>query len=241
MKVYIGTSGWSYNHWRKVFYPEDLSKYKLFDFYCKNFNTVEINATFYRNFKEQTFKNWYKKSPENFLFSLKAPKTITHLKKLINIKEDLKNFIGICNNLKEKLGVILFQFPPSFRFDESKFEDFLLLLKNFPENKFTIEVRNKTFDNEKFFELMKKYQITLCFSDTGGRYSSLFEIDTGNFLYIRLHGPGKLYASKYSDEQLIMWKEKILGFKKDAFIYFDNDFYGYAPLNALKLIELFKI
>ncbi len=235
MKIYIGTSGWSYNHWRKIFYPEDLSKYKFFEFYCKHFNTVEINATFYRNFKESTYKNWYKRAPEGFLFSLKAPKTITHIKRLKDVGELLNNFINIASNLKEKLGVILFQLPPSLKFDKNLFEEFLFQLKNFSNYRFAIEVRNKTFNNEEFFELMKKFDITLCFSDTGGRYFSLIEVVTGKFLYIRLHGPEKLYASKYSEEQLIYWKEKILKIKKDIFVYFDNDFYGYAPQNALEL------
>ena len=239
MNIYIGTSGWSYNHWRKIFYPENIPKYKFFEYYCTKFNTVEINATFYRKFKETTFKNWYKISPGEFLFSLKAPKVITHIKKLKDIKSDLDDFFYSLSLLKDKIGVILFQLPPSLKFDKVLLENFFRILSNY-NYRFALEVRNKSFNNKSFFNIMKYFNITLCFSDTGGRYSSFFEIDTGHFLYLRLHGPDKLYASKYTLEQLEKWKQLVLKYYKDTFVYFDNDYYGYAPVNALEFMKMFN-
>ena len=237
MEVYIGTSGWSYNHWKKVFYPEELSKYKWFEFYSSVFKTVEINATFYRDFKESTFKNWKRKSPSGFKFSLKAPKILTHIKRLKDIESDFKKFIEKAKILEDKLGVILFQFPPGLKFDNSLIADFLEIISK--ENlKFAIEVRNKSFHTEDFFDILKNYNIALCISDTAGRFPSLIFEVTADFTYVRLHGSKKLYASKYTLEELIQWANRILKWNRTTYVYFDNDYYGYAPQNAIELKKI---
>ncbi len=236
MNIRIGTSGWSYNHWKGVFYPESLSKNKWLEFYSKYLDTVEINSTFYRKFKETTYKNWFKRTPENFIFSLKIPKLITHNKRLKETENEIEEFITITKSLKNKLRIYLIQLPPSFKFDYTTLKDFFQLINNY-DYKFTIEVRNKTFNNEMFFQLLNDFNIALCISDTANRYPLFMEI-TANFVYIRLHGSKKLYASKYSKEELEFWAKKILEWGKDTFIYFDNDFEGHAPQNALELKKI---
>jgi len=108
----VGTSGWNYDHWKGRFYPEDLSKKGWFDFYAKAFNTVEVNYSFYRWPSEKTMTGWYERAPEDFKFTLKAPRTITHVKKIVNVEKWVKDFYGLTALLKEKAGCHLFQLPP---------------------------------------------------------------------------------------------------------------------------------
>jgi len=127
--IHIGTSGWNYKHWRGKFYPEDIPQKKWLEFYCKNFKTVELNNTFYRLPEEKTFDNWRKNTPDDFIFSVKASRYITHIKKLID-KEPLKEFLKRARHLKEKLGPILFQLPPGWKYNEERFNSFLNILSD---------------------------------------------------------------------------------------------------------------
>ena len=232
MEIRIGTSGWNYPHWKDIFYPSKLAKAKWLEFYATQFDTVELNATFYRIPSEKTFQNWYKRTPSNFLWSLKANRTITHIKKLKDVQEPLDKFYQLISCLKEKLGVVLFQLPPSLVFEEELLRDFCTLLD--PRYRYTLEVRHKSWINDKVFEILSKYNIAFCISDSAGRFP-YYEAITANFIYIRLHGPTKLYASEYSDAQINEWAEKLIKWGKDAFVYFDNDFSGYAVKNAKML------
>ncbi len=252
MKAFIGTSGWSYSSFKKVFFPENLKSRDYLKFYSQHFNTVEINATFYRLPRKSTFEKWYEETPEGFVFSVKASKIITHIKRIKNVKNELITLLERTIHLKEKLGPFLFQLPPSLKFDESLIKDFFELLnleeiRDFFRNSFkgkpywVIEVRNKTFQDERFFELCKNYGICLCFSDCAGRYPSWIEVKTTDFLYIRMHGSKKLYVSNYEEEELMSLYNKIVSFKpEEVFVYFDNTALGYAVTNALRLKEFFE-
>lgn len=232
----IGTSGWNYPHWRKIFYPQGLATRKWLRFYSQYFDTVEVNATFYGTPKEKTFRNWYEETPAGFLFALKANRFITHIKRLRNIEEPLARFYQIISPLKEKIGPLLFQLPPSLKYDYSLLEDFLSLLDQ--RYLTTIEIRHSSFHNEQFLEQLKKYQVALCLSDTAGRYPSLlFEI-TASFVYVRLHGSRSLYRSCYLEDELRFWAEKLKEWNLPAYVYFDNDSLGWAVPNALRLKEL---
>ena len=147
--IHVGTSGWNYSHWQGVFYPQELSPRKWLSFYATYFDTVEINATFYGSPKEKTFRNWYKSTPDNFIFAVKANRFITHVRRLRDVKEEIKRFYQTVAPLEEKLQVILFQLPPSLKFDQVLIEEFLSLLNS--QYQTTIEVRNKTFNNPVFF------------------------------------------------------------------------------------------
>lgn len=232
---YIGTSGWSYNHWIKIFYPENLEKNKWLSFYSKYFNTVEVNSTFYRIPFENIVKSWYKKVPDNFFFSIKGPKVITHKMKLKGGNEYFKKFFERVSLLNEKLKLILWQLPPSLKKDIPLLENFISMLPN--NYKHAIEFRNNSWFVDELFDLLQNHNIAFCISDSS-RFKSLW-IKTTNFVYIRFHGPKNLYASEYGDK-LIEYAKKIKEFNCEAYIYFNNDFNGYAITDALKLKKLLK-
>ncbi|PMP68475.1 MAG: DUF72 domain-containing protein [Thermodesulfobacterium geofontis] len=239
VKYYIGTCGWSYYSFKSYLYPQESKPREWLKIYSQYFNTVEINATFYKIPTPKTFKKWYEETPENFVFSVKIPKTITHLKKLKDVKDDLNSFLKAISPLKEKGKVLLFQFPPSFKYEREVLENFLKILPSDYLN--VVEIRNITFHNEEFTELLKKYKVCLCFSDCAGKYPSWYEVQTVDYLYIRLHGSKKLYVSNYEEEELQRLAEKIKVFKvKTAYIYFDNTAEGYAVPNALRLREILE-
>jgi len=231
MKFYIGTCGWSYTSFKGYLYPENSKSKEWLSIYAKEFNTVEVNVTFYRRPRKKTFENWYLQTPKDFVFSLKAPKIITHIKRLSNVGDELKTFLKDIEPLKEKAKVLLFQLPPSFKYSKEILENFLKELSKDYLN--VLEIRHKSFHNEEFIELLKKYKVCLCFSDCGKRYPSWFEKQTADFIYIRMHGAEKLYVSNYSEEELKKLAHKIKSYLvKEAFIYFDNTAKGYAVLNA---------
>ncbi|WP_200763666.1 DUF72 domain-containing protein [Nitrosophilus alvini] len=235
--VFIGTSGFYYEHWKGVFYPADLSKTKFFDYYIKKFDTLEINSTFYHMPKSKTIEHWIEKSPDNFVFSLKANRSITHYKKLKNCKNDLYAFLHLIKPMKAKLGAVLFQLPPSLKIDIDLLAAFLHILP--VGYRFAFEFRNATWFEEEVYELLRRYNAAFCIYDFNKRESPK-EI-TAEFVYIRLHGPDGPYRGCYSEESLLEWA----GFIKNAtnkgkkiFCYFDNDYEGNAPKNAKRLIEL---
>jgi len=239
MKYYIGTSGWSYPSFRGILYPEGMKSKGWLRFYSERFNTVEINATFYRTPRKSTFEKWYAETPKDFMFSIKAHKSITHIKRLKDVDEELKTFFKSIAPLKEKGRVILYQFPPSLTFNKEVLENFLAKLPS--DYKHVVEVRNRSFHTEEFFELLKRREVCLCFSDFGGRYPSWVEVMTADFLYIRMHGRERVYFSNYSEDELFKLAQTIMRFKADeVFVYFDNTGLGYAVQNAMRLRELLK-
>ncbi|RLB74096.1 MAG: DUF72 domain-containing protein [Deltaproteobacteria bacterium] len=231
----IGTSGWNYKHWKEIFYPAHISQKKWLEFYATRFDTVELNATFYRLPKVQTFQSWRKRTPEGFLWAVKANKFITHTRRLKDCQEPLKRFYSSAKGLEDKLGPILLQLPPSLKFDEALFTDFCSLLDSACDH--ALEIRHASWINERAFQIMSDHRIAFCISDTAGRYPFHEEITTG-FTYIRLHGSKKLYASKYTTEELETWAKKLLDWKVDAYVYFDNDFDGHAVQNAEELKKI---
>jgi uncharacterized protein YecE (DUF72 family) len=262
-KAYIGTSGYIYDHWYSVFYPEDLTKDKWLEYYCKFFDTVELNVTFYRLPFESAFKGWYKRTPDNFLFTVKGSRFITHIKKLNDPKEPLELLFSRVKHLKEKLGVILWQLPPQFKANPDKLEKFCSLLHSFtPSLRYSFEFRHESWFCPEIYEVLKKYNMALVICDypfqlatrlparqVGDKRTAIRERkqivvpETADFIYLRRHGATALYASNYSDEQLKQDAEQIkkwLKSSKDVYIYFNNDAYGYAVKNALKLKELLK-
>lgn len=258
-KIFIGTSGWSYEHWKGVFYPEGLNKNKWLEFYCQDFNTVEINSTFYHLPREKTIVNWVKKTPEDFTFAVKASRFITHIKKLKDIKEPLERFLDITFLFGEKLGPVLFQFPPGFKKDSGQLEEFLSAFtsggkKHLGFEKFSktglgglpvtglaavLEFRHPSWFCDEVYNLLRKFNSALCFSDTPN-YPYLEKV-TADFIYLRLHGHEKLYASEYPTKQLEGYAQKITNWSKkvgNIYCYFDNDAYGLAIKNAKELKEL---
>ncbi|HZW37825.1 MAG TPA: DUF72 domain-containing protein [Ignavibacteriaceae bacterium] len=238
--INIGTSGWSYKHWKNEFYPEELKYKDWFKFYTSKFLTVELNASFYNLPKFETFENWYNKSPESFKFSLKASRYITHLKKLVDVKESVDLFFKMVKGLKEKAEIILFQLPPSLKYDTIKLSDFLSLL---PENyRYTIEFRNSSWWQEDVYEILKKHNVAFCIFELAGVKTPV--VTTADYVYLRLHGPTKgKYQGSYSAEQLKEWVKQFKKWSKegkDVYCYFDNDEKGYAAHNALTINKMIK-
>ncbi len=245
--ILIGTSGWHYTHWLGLFYPPEVTGYKELSFHAEHFNTVENNSSFYRISRESTYKTWIRMTPKNYKFSMKLNKIITHVNRLEltdEVKEKIKQILTSTQVLGEKMGAIVIQLPPSFKPDVKHIEKFLkYFTKEIAklEYKFdvAIEFRNKAMFVESIFNLLKKYNVALV-SDQSSRYPASREV-TADIAYIRLHGPEKLFASKYTTEQLQDWAKyikKLSKTEKRVYVYFNNDFHGYALDNAKELQSL---
>jgi uncharacterized protein YecE (DUF72 family) len=239
-KIYIGTSGFSYPHWEKgVFYPEGLAKAKQLEYYSQHFQTVELNNPFYHLPSAKTFQGWYRRTPADFIFAVKASRYITHVKKLKEAKEPWQRFINNTKELKEKLGPILFQLPPNWQADPERLEKFLKILSK--KYQYSFEFRHPSWFDQEIYHLLREYHIALCLADS--THWPYQEEITADFVYLRLHGSRSLYSSKYTDKELKSWAAKIKKWQKlgkDIFVYFNNDAYGYAVKNALTLNEYLK-
>lgn len=236
-KCYIGTSGWVYQHWRGRFYPDGLPQVEWFEFYAKHFDTVELNNSFYHLPQETTFINWHKRSPGDFIFSVKASRFITHIKRLRGCKEPAELFLKRAKLLKTKLGPILFQFPPHWQCQPQRLEDFLKLL---PKNKrFVFEFRDPSWFNEKIYSFLKKKKFAFCQFDMPQLVTP--EVLTADFTYIRMHGALSLYGGDYPQQKLNALASRIRKYLKknlDVYVYFNNDSCAYAVKNAKQLKQL---
>jgi uncharacterized protein YecE (DUF72 family) len=237
-KTYIGTSGYTYDHWRGVFYPEDLASYKWLEYYMKFFKTVELNVTFYRLPQESVFKSWCKRTPKDFIFVLKGSRFITHVKKLHGTKEAVKLFFNRASLLKEKLGVVLWQLPPSWKKNVERLESFLKVVSHYKVRQ-VFEFRHESWFCDEVYKLLKKYKVALCIADSPEFPTA--EVVTADFIYIRFHGGKILYGSRYSRKEMQEWAKKIKAWTKkglDVYAYFNNDASGYAVENARELKKL---
>lgn len=233
-KWWIGCSGFHYNHWKSLFYPEKLAKSKWFDYYNNRFTTLELNVTFYRFPRLPYLQAWYAQSPDNFKFSVKAPRAITHYRKFVNAEKFLSDFYTtVQEGLKEKLGCVLFQMPERIAYKEQKLEQIIESVH--PQFKNVLEFRNETWWNAHVFNRLAANNITFC----GMSHPSLPPdvIQNTNILYYRFHGVPQLYKSKYDAEQLHRFAYEVENITavKDAFVYFNNDIDASAITNALDM------
>jgi uncharacterized protein YecE (DUF72 family) len=234
MTVEIGISGWNYQGWRGTFYPKKLPHHKELEFASRQLPSIEINGTFYSLQRPTSYQNWYNLTPPDFIFSVKANRYISHVKKLKDAEIPMANFFasGVFN-LREKLGPFLWQFPPSMGFDPDRWESFLNLLPkdfesaqrlarktelpkertqlkimdNFPM-RHAVEVRHNSFLNPWFVEMLREHNVAIVFADTAGRWPYMEDI-TSDFIYVRLHGDEELYVSGYDDDSLNFWSKRI--------------------------------
>jgi uncharacterized protein YecE (DUF72 family) len=233
-KVRIGISGWTYKPWRGVFYPEDLKQKHELEYASKTFNSIEINGTFYSLQRPTSFERWAAETPDDFVFSVKAPRFITHIKRLKDAKAPVANFLasGIFN-LGAKLGPILWQLPPNFIFRPEVLEDFFLLLPHDTEKasslagkhdkwmsgrtalksdakrplRHAMEIRHASFVIPDFINLLRQYDVALVCADTV-EWPRLMDV-TSDFMYCRLHGSEVLYASGYGEPSLDQWTTRV--------------------------------
>jgi uncharacterized protein YecE (DUF72 family) len=190
---YIGTSGWTYDHWKGCFYPVGLPKNRWFDFYASNFPAVEVNTTFYRTFKDQTYLNWRKRAPQGFGYVLKAPRVITHRKYLLDVKKDLKAFYRSSALLEDRFEMILLQVAPATPYDLERLKNALLA---FPDpSRVAVEFRNHHWLNPEVETLLRAVGATYCNVDSPRQ--KLTEILTSDRAYLRLHGRKHWYSYNY--------------------------------------------
>ena len=236
-EYYIGTSGWYYEHWRGLFYPEELPKVEWLEFYSRHFNTVEINNSFYHLPSEKAFNQWKNLVQARFVYAVKVNRSITHFKKLRNTETDLENFFSKAQMLGNKLGVLLYQLPPQMERNDETLEYFLSLLpRGF---RHTFEFRHKSWINDSTFTILKRYGTGFCILDMPRLTCPL--VATSDFAYIRFHGSKELYSSCYTEEELRHWAKGITELDKTlkaVYIYFNNDAEAYAITNAQELRKM---
>lgn len=237
IRWHIGCSGFHYKHWKEIFYPKEVPQRLWFEYYCRYFNTLELNVTFYRFPDLSVFKGWYQRSTPGFSFSVKAPRLITHYKKLNECEELIDHFYKtVKEGLKEKMGCLLFQFPPRFAYTPEHLDKIIDNLD--PEFPNVVEFRHSSWWNKKVYQRLKKNKISF----SGMSHPLLPDniVQNSPLLYYRMHGVPQLYQSPYSVDFLKTLGKTIesSGKIKDAFIYFNNDVGGNAIKNAKEMIEI---
>jgi uncharacterized protein YecE (DUF72 family) len=239
-KIHIGTSGWHYKGWRGEYYPEKMKPADWLQFYLKDFKTTEINNSFYMLPKKETVEKWAAKVPASFHFSPKFSRYLTHMKKLNDPEEPFERFFSVFEAMGKKLGVVLLQLPPQLGYNEIKARHVYELIKHqYKKYRFAIEVRHHSWTCKESIKLMEEYKIAFTISQQGVGWPYAEHI-TSKDIYVRFHGPKKLFASAYSDEQLKDYAKKFKRWAKEGhtvWAYFNNDVYVDAIYNAKTLIE----
>jgi uncharacterized protein YecE (DUF72 family) len=264
-QVRVGISGWTYPPWRGTFYPKGLRQRDELAFVAERLSSVEINGSFYALQRPTSFRKWREQTSEDFCFAVKGGRFITHMKRLADVETPLANFFasGVLT-LGPTLGPLLWQLPPTFRFDADRLVAFFDLLPRTTTQaaalagehddrvddavttaeadrpvRHALEVRHESFVDAGLPELLREHDIALVVADTAGRWPLLREV-TSDFVYVRLHGDTELYASGYDDDALDRWATQVRGWAKegtDVYVYFDNDMKVRAPYDAMGLSE----
>jgi uncharacterized protein YecE (DUF72 family) len=268
MTVRIGTSGWAYREWRGTYYPDGLAQRRQLGYLAGRLSSLELNGSFYSLRRPATYRSWRTQVPDPFLFAVKGHRFVTHLRRLREPHAPLANFLasGVLE-LGDKLGPLLWQFPPNLAFDPALLADFLAALPRdttaaarlarehatmtpaegpVPEPapaplRHAVEVRHETFRADRCYELLRDHGVALVTADTAGRFLCLEE-RTADFRYVRLHGATELYVSSYRGRALTEWADRISEWADggDVYVYFDNTATSAAPRNAERLAKLVR-
>jgi len=232
MRLIVGTSGYSYKEWKGTFYPSDLPAAKMLPFYAEHFDSVEINATFYRMPEAKTFVKWKGEVPERFTFVLKAPQRITHQKKLADAGDDVRYFYETAATLGDQLGPVLFQLPPYLRKDAARLRDFIAVLPR--ESRVAFEFRHATWLDDEVYDILHGRDAALCASDT----DEVSDVDN-IFVPTASWGYQRLRRTEYSDEQLQAWRDRIAQQNwSDAYVFFKHEDEGKGPAFAKRFLGL---
>ena len=266
-QIRIGISGWNYSGWRGDFYPTGLVQRRELEYAASKLTSIEINGSFYSLQRPTSYAAWREQTPEDFVFAVKGGRFITHMKKLAGVETALANFFasGVLA-LGPKLGPVLWQLPPNLGFDPERLASFFDQLPGttgaaaevakghdakIPDDRaltvaeddrplrHALEVRHSSFAVPEAVELLRAHDIAFVVADTAGRWPLVEEV-TSDHVYVRLHGDKELYTSGYTPEALDRWAGKVQGWAEagqDVYVYFDNDAKGYAPHDAMALIE----
>ena len=262
----IGISGYDYKPWRGSFYPDDLPARRWLEYASERFDSIELNGTFYSLKSPAVFERWVAEVRRDFIFAVKGGRFITHNLKLRNVESALGNFFasGVLA-LGRQTGPFLWQLPATYRFDAERMDSFMRQLPRDSREgeavarqhdhrlrrgdlleaaakvryRHAFEVRHESYFHEEFYAILREHRCGFVVADTGGTFPYAEEV-TADFVYVRLHGPRKLYASEYTDAELAGWARKIKGWGRrglDVYVYFDNDVKTYAPFDAMRLME----
>jgi uncharacterized protein YecE (DUF72 family) len=238
-KVFIGTSGWTYDGWRGPFYPKDVPKKDWLRWYAGQFPTAEINGSFYRTPSLAAVRAWRDQTPSDFVFAWKASKFITHWKRL---SEKSANSIALIEErlkiLGRKAGPVLFQLPPQFTANRERLASFLKMLPR--RRRYAFEFRHASWYEAPILDLLRDHNAALCISD---HYEAPAPWEaTADFVYVRGHGPGGAYEDNYTDAQLRRYMREIRTWRRAraVYVYFDNDYKGAAPADARRLMRMLK-
>ncbi|MGX9899882.1 DUF72 domain-containing protein [Arthrobacter sp. SA17] len=236
MSLNIGTSGWSYDHWENVLYPPGLPSRDRLQYYVARFNTVELNASFYRWPRETAFASWRNRLPQGFAMSVKAPRGLTHAKKLYSPEVWVERITRCWHELGDKRAVLLAQLPPNLARDDARLDYFLSALPEWI--RVAVEFRHDSWDHPEVYQLLERHRAAYCIM-SGANLPCILRA-TAPFVYIRLHGPDHqhLYGGSYSDGDLKWWADRISEWRsagKDVLVYFNNDGGGNAVRNAFTL------
>ena len=233
--IRIGCSGWSYEHWRGTFYPRSGSSNRWLETYAESFDTVEINATFYRLPSKTTVAGWAAKTPEDFLFAVKASRYLTHVRRLRGLGDGLRRLEGRISPLRSaaKLGPILWQLPRQFHRDDERLASALTRL---PEGRHAFEFRHESWFADDIYELLRSHRAALVVADRAPAGSTPWEATT-DWSYIRFHA-GRGRNGVYTPRQLQEWADRIAELDGDVYAYFNNDWEGFAIENATRLRSL---
>jgi len=267
VSVRVGISGWRYAGWRGDFYPPGLAQRRELEFASQRLTSIEINGSFYSLQRPTSYATWRDETPDDFVFALKGGRFVTHLKRLVGVETALANFFasGVLA-LGPKLGPVLWQLPETVAFDAEVLDAFFTLLPRTTGEaavlaqghddkvkegralttalderpvRHALEFRSRTFENPDAYAVMRDHGVACVLADTAGRWPKVEEV-TSDFMYVRLHGDKELYASGYTGEALDEWAAKCRRWQADGldvYAYFDNDAKGFAPYDAMGLIE----
>jgi uncharacterized protein YecE (DUF72 family) len=249
--IRVGISGWRYKPWRGTFYPEDLRQDDELRYAASHFSSIEINGSFYSLQRPSNYEEWYRTTPDDFVFGVKGSRYITHMLKLRNAETPLANFFASgLFRLREKLGPMLWQFPPNFRYDRERMARFFSLLPHDTKQalalarkrdarlkgraalaidaarriRHAVEIRHESFCDASFITLLREHNVALVVAETAKRWPMLHDV-TADFMYLRLHGDKELYRSGYSDRALQRWAERIAAWHR-----------GGEPADAQKIV-----
>jgi len=232
--IHVGCSGWNYRHWRGRFYPEKMAVKRWFDHYASIFGAVELNTSFYHLPKPDTFSKWHDQAPQGFRYAVKAPRFITHMKKLKDCAEPVGEFLDRARKLGPTIGPILYQLPPKWTLNRGRLEEFLLLLPGDLTHVF--EFRETSWMSEEVLALLDAHGIAFCVHDMLGSATPRWA--SGQIAYIRFHGGQGKYWGRYSDELLLGWTDWIVEqsrIGREIWCYFNNDIDAHAIDDALTL------
>lgn len=239
-RIHIGTSGWSYPHWRGAFYPAALPAQRMLDHYAQIFDCVEINNCFYRLPSVQTLLNWRQTVGPDFVFAAKASRFITHNKKLKDAQLTVPRLLERIAVLGSQLGPVLFQLPPTWGLNLPRLAEFLQIL---PDGfRYVMEFRHPEWHCQPVYDLLRRHDVAFCIFELGEQNTP--EMITTDLAYVRLHGPQHRYQGSYDDESLQYWALRLQQWAKsghEVFCFFDNDEKAYAAFNGRTLNALLEM